>query len=127
MTSDRELVRMGGPQVPTPGNVKMGLPYLPVACADLKDGFGDEVEWPELAVVGVPRHLQVDRVPGHFRKVIGLVVHHDNRTGSIAARQQFAHTFPLFLIHPLPGEFLPSGQNNPEGKVTALSRKTVIR
>ncbi len=95
------------------GDVKMGLPDLSVACTDLKDGPGDEIERPELAVMGMPRHLQVDLIFGHFRKVIGLVVHHNDRTGGIAAGQQILQALPLFPEHPLPGDVLPTGNDDP--------------
>ena len=37
----------------------MSLSFLFVACGELKKAFNDEIEWPELSIMGMTRELYV--------------------------------------------------------------------
>jgi len=41
------------------GDEDMSLSFLFVACGELKKAFNDEIEWPELSIMGMTRELYV--------------------------------------------------------------------
>lgn len=77
------------------GYKNMWLAFFLVPCWELKKTLQDEIEWPELAIVGVPRELYIHTIFFCFGEFFWVMIEEDNGFFLVDIGEEICKSAPM--------------------------------